>query len=412
MKKGRVNTNVVKSCIVIGGALLCYIAICIMLFFFYHHATPFILPTEKVDLAQVIVDSLSNSVTIATGIADAVIALVLMINRKEIPKWEIIFFAALFFGLILFNAVANRYSLSIYWVELVDGIIFLFGMFILLLFGGRVLRQAEKGWKKLRIIGNIGNKKIIAAQIFSVKKVTTATNVTYTCNSLDYFLRNGHDINGILSVSYKLPRQRDNTFNIIRDSYLTFVADGSEETEKTLINLLEAEKASLTAELQKISSSSAVTLENCCTARLLIIYTAFLKMLKHVSEKDGSGWYGGEAYIGELSMGTGELGIPPDIEHRLFTLFRTGLLGAILLGPDLRYIFSYQKDGYKTGRQYSAICLSDFADSSSNKVCLFTLNDSTRPVPQYITEAIRKEEDRIAETFIKWKEVKSDGKSS
>lgn len=123
-------------------------------------------------------------------------------------------------------------------------------------------------------------EKIIAAQIFSVKKVTTATDITYTCNSLDYFLRNGHDINGIFSVSYKLPRQRDNTFNVIRDSYLIFVADGSEETEKTLINLLETEKASLTAELQKISSSSAVTLEDCCTARLLIIYTAFLKMLK------------------------------------------------------------------------------------------------------------------------------------
>lgn len=162
MKKGRVNTDVVKSCIVIGEALLCYIAIYIMLFFFYHHATPFILPTEKVDLAQVIVDSLSNSVTIATGIADAVIALVLMINRKEIPKWEI-FFAALFFGLILFNAVANRYSLSIYWVELIDGIIFLFGMFILLLFVGRVLRQAEKEWKRLHIIGK---KKLLQPRFF------------------------------------------------------------------------------------------------------------------------------------------------------------------------------------------------------------------------------------------------------
>lgn len=401
MKKRSVNTDVVKSCIEIGGALLCYIAICVVLFFFYRHATPFTLPTEEVDLAQIIVDSLSNSVTIATGIADAVVTLVLMSNRKEIPKWKVILFAALFFGLILFNAVANRYPLSIYWVELVDGIIFLFGMFILLLSGGYALQQAERGKKKLRIIGNIKNKKIIAAQVFSVKKVTTATDVTYTCNSLDYFLRNGHDINGILSVSYKLPRQRDNTFNVIRDSYLTFVADGSAETEKTLIDLLEIEKASLTAELQKISSSSAVTLEDCCTARLLIIYTAFLKMLKHVSGKDGSGWYGGEAYIGELSMGTGELGIFPDIEHRLFTLLRTGLLGAILLGPDLRYIFSYQKDGYKTGRQYSAICLSDFANSTSNKVCLFTLNDTTKPVPQYITEAIRREENRIVEMIHK-----------
>lgn len=299
--------------------------------------------------------------------------------------------------LILFNAVANQYPLSISWVELVDSIIFLVGMFILLYFGEHTLRQSEERGKKLRIIGNIKNKKIIAAQIFSVKKEATATDVIYTCNSLDCFFKSGNNINGILTVSYTLPRQRDSTFAVILESYLTFVADGSTETEKTLINLLETEKASLTEELKKIPFPNAITLADCCKARLLIIYTAFLKMLKHTPEGDGDRWYGGEAYIGELSMGAGELGIAPDIEHRLFTLFRTGLLGAILLGPDLRYVFRYQKDGYKAGRQYSAICLPHLTGSDPNKVCLFTLNDTTSPVPQYITEAVRKEENRIAE---------------
>lgn len=400
MKKRKIDIDFVKSCVAIIGALICYIVICILMFFFYHRATPFTAPEERVDLAQAIIAALSNSVTITTGVADAIIALVLVISSKEIPKWKIIFFATLFFVLILFNAVANRYPLSIFWVELVDGFIFLLGMFTLLLFGERMSQRIEEG-KKTRIIGTIKNKKIIATQVFSVKKVSTATNVVYTCNSLDYSLKNGHDINGILSVSYKLPRQRDNTFELIRDCYLNFVADGSSETEKTLIDLLEEERDSLIEELQKISSPNAVTVEDCCIARLLIIYMAFLRMLKHTPGGDDSGWSGGEAYIGELNVSSGELGINPDIEHRLFTLLRTGLLGAVLLGPSLRYIFSYQKDGYKIGRQYSAICLSNPSDSTSNKVCLFALNDTTKPVPQYITEAIRKEENRIAEAIHK-----------
>ena len=120
---------------------------------------------------------------------------------------------------------------------------------------------------------------------------------------------------------------------------------------------------------------------------------------------------GFNTYIGELCMGTGELGIRTDIEQRLFTLLRTGLLGAILLGPDLRYIFSYQKNGYKSGRQYSAICLSDFnGQSSSNRVCLFTLNNKDKPVPQYITEALRKEEYRIVETIHKLEGRENNGK--
>lgn len=90
---------IVKSCVVIAGTVLCYIVICAIIFCFYRHATPFTPSEEKVDLAQVVIATLSNSVTIAAGLADAVIALVLRANKKEIPKWKITLFAGLFFCL-------------------------------------------------------------------------------------------------------------------------------------------------------------------------------------------------------------------------------------------------------------------------------------------------------------------------
>ena len=411
MKKRRDIVEVVKSWCVIIGTTLCYIVLSLINVYFYHHVAPLEPPSGEVDLAKVIIEVLSNSITIAAGATDGLVAFLLGCGKKEISRKKIAIFAILFFVLIVFNAVANRIALSVFWIELVGGIIFLLGMAGLLFIGECKAEPFEGGKRRPKIIGNIKNKQIIAAQIFSVKREIEPTKVVYVCNLLDHSIKSGHDINGILSVSYELPRQIFSTFEVIHASYLNFVTDGSLDTKEKLVELLESESNNLVQRLRMIQSSDEVKLEDCCIARLLIIYMAFLKMLKHTSGDDNSGWYGGESYIGELCMGTGELGIRTDIEQRLFTLLRTGLLGAILLGPDLRYIFSYQKNGYKSGRQYSAICLSDFnGQSSSNRVCLFTLNNKDKPVPQYITEALRKEEYRIVETIHKLEGRENNGK--
>lgn len=416
MKKARKYRDQIKSVIVILGTLFCYIVVSVVMFLFYRNATPYVPPEEQLDLPKVILESLSNTITIVGGVVDGIIAVVFWCYNKNTSRLKIIIFTALFFGLIAFNTVASRYPLTISWVALVDSTIFVVGMVLLLVLRDRNQQPVQEGTKKFRI-GNIRNKKIIAEQIFSVKRELTATDVVYTCSSFDYSYKPGHDINGILSVSYKIPRGIDNTFEAIRNMYLALITEGSKETKERLVSLLESEANQLINYLKTIPSSSEITLLDCCKARILLIYKAFLTMLDPQPEHQSIGWYGGEAYIGEICLGDGELGISEEIEHRLFTLLRTGILGSILLGPDLRYIFRYHKDGYKTGRCYSAICFPSTSGSSSGvtncRLCLFTLDDiQSGTIPQYITEAIRKEENRIAEGLHKMERGDINGESA
>lgn len=376
-----------RSVIICIGTLITYVGICALLFFLYKRAIP-VVPSSGNDIAQVILNVLSNSVTIWSGLIDIVATIILWRwKQANAPRWEILVFSVLFFLLVLFNSFALAYPLSSSWIVLIDSLFFVIGVVLLLL---RLLsaqaQQEELPTKgKMRIIGSINNRFIVAEQVYTVKKVIVQ-NVTYTFNSIDYRLRNGYNINGILSVTYSLPYQDDATFTLIRSCYLNYISDGSEETKTELIKLLKTESSSLIARLKKISSAEEVQPKDCCTARILMIYLAFLRRLDS-SEGD---------YIGELSLGEGQLGIPVDIEVRLFTLLRTGLLGAILLGPEIRYCFSYRKSGYKAGRKYSTICLPTIDGSPSNKVCLFALeNISTTSIPSHVIDAIREDENRI-----------------
>ena len=109
-------------------------------------------------------------------------------------------------------------------------------------------------------------------------------------------------------------------------------------------------------------------------------------------------------YIGEFSFGEGELGLDTDVERRLFTLRRTGLLGAMLLGRNMRYLFDYHKDGYKTGRHYSASCLQDQEGLLSNMLCSFIMSvTNVHILPFYACKAISDEEKRICDALIKIK---------
>ena len=70
MKKRRDIVEVVKSWCVIIGTTLCYIVLSLINVYFYHHVAPLEPPSGEVDLAKVIIEVLSNSITIAAGATD------------------------------------------------------------------------------------------------------------------------------------------------------------------------------------------------------------------------------------------------------------------------------------------------------------------------------------------------------
>lgn len=403
MEKHKLHSGIsIHPIIVNGGAVVVYIAICVGFILACRWNAASIDESIEKSLAEVLLDTISNTITIATGIIDISIAVVLGWQRKDIPRKRIAFVTVTFFAFVYFNSVALEYPLNSKWIVFVDSLFFVLNAAIVLLQKSK--ESTLQNNKPQRIIGNINNKHIIAEQLFSVKRIEKSDQIIYALNSMEHTVKGEHDVNGILSVTYRLPVEDDTSFAFIRNAHHAFVCEGKEETKNELIKTLTREKNKLTQKLQNISSPEEVTPDDCCLARLLIIYLAFLRILNppvESSDEEGRNknveWYGGEAYIGELSLAEGEIGIDVEIEKRLFTLLRTGLLGAVLVGHELRYLFSYKKDGYKIGRRYSAANLSSSEDTSSNIICLITLaNIHTKTIPQYITDAIRREENRIA----------------
>lgn len=388
------------------GSTFVYAAICIgiILYSKNHSAVPqnpVIPQNQGHDIAKVLLESLSNSVTIILGIADIIVAAILLWQKKETSKTSIALFTIAFLVFVYFNVFALNYPLSADWIVLIDGLLFAFCASYSFLWGAQGSRNLPQ---KGKVLGKIAHKNIIAEQLFSYKRTVKGGYAIYTVTSDEHILKSEHDINGILSVTYRLPHEDDITFELIRNTYHNLIDDGNETTRTTLIDTLNLEKDKLTNRLKKIPSADKVTPNDCCLARILVIYLAFLRILDPQPADSGApeggrdnGWYGGESYIGELSLEEGKIGLDVEIEQKLFSLLRTGLLGAILVGNESRYIFSYKKNGYKVGRRYSATVLCDSDESPWKKVCMFTLTGiQTNSIPQYITNGIINEEKRVA----------------
>ena len=107
--------------------------------------------------------------------------------------------------------------------------------------------------------------------------------------------------------------------------------------------------------MKKLRALSLQDIEkvNCCEARLVLCYSNLERMVNTPTYS-----------IVELEDGA--LGINEEIDRKLFTMTRTGILGAVPFGENLRYSFKYSKQGIKTGRQYSATVLG--AEGKENNV--------------------------------------------
>ena len=93
-----------------------------------------------------------------------------------------------------------------------------------------------------------------------------------------------------------------------------------------------------------------------------------------------------------------------EIEKRLFTYFRTGILGAMFLGQNDIYTFDYWKDGSKVGRKY---CAFQIRSEEKTLVCMVVLKErKNNLLSKDIVEAIRKIEKKLDDN---WKDKKEIG---
>ena len=236
----------------------------------------------------------------------------------------------------------------------------------------------------------IKNSKIAGMQIFECSMIEDRDTINYDIHSVDHLSNNGNDINGMLSVTYKLKKADVSGFEFVTKTYQSLVESANDDVKDELIKLIEGKCTQIRKHLETINSVSDVTKDDCCLARMLVMYNAYLKILKPPA---GGTSPTPDSYIGEQDFKDGDLGVDVDIEKRLFTLIRTGLLGGVLAGPNCIYHFQYRKDGYKEGRQYCVFHINDGSTGNQSRffLCLVVLKESTMSaIPAYLLQSIRR----------------------
>lgn len=405
----------VKSLFCNLGIIAIYIVLGITLFEVsrcFNHAAP---ETGDYELGELIWDSFFSVVSGALAVIEIIAALVLVKTRKDCSKSRIIVFSIITYAVAIFDNVAIKYPLPQSVIVLTHFFLFVALVAYVLLMKPKVIIERVPQPKSdnvalKRAISGTENKKIIAIQMYSITTehhmVNGIEKTRYIVKSGESFIRDGYDLNSVSAITYELDRTVVDEFEAILQSYRKFLKYGNDETKDKLIESLNKKIDELKKRLKTIEEQKReVTKEDCCIARVLVLYLSFKRIL--LPNPNATETYAN--YIGEISLNDGDLNLEEKTEQKLFTLIRTGLLGAALLGDKNRHVFHYRKDGIKQGRKYCAsqvtcnnIIQEDEIISQIMDICLFTVEEKQNAaIPRFVFDSIEKREELIQKALNK-----------
>lgn len=371
-------------------------------------------PNSDADLGSLVWESLINVASGAVFFIDILVSGLLLRYAKHLRKSRIIIMSVLVFVITSFDNIAIKYPLQHEWIALANLAAIIFCATIVLLQKQEIihipqyipLSNSYSNGEITRALRNTDNKKIIAAQLYKIETSQVFTedrterirfDVSHIGND---FVRVGHDINSISRISYELDRDIVDSFPIILRLYHDFRNNGDDNTKSALLKTINEKIAVLEAKLQTIDAAQrSVTKDDCCIARALTIFLSF----KHILSPPPGTHESQDDYIGEISLHDGDLKLKPETENQLFSLYRTGILGAALLDNDLRHVFHHRKGGIKGGRKYVASQLicdtgtdNDRFSTQTMYICLFTIKENNIAfIPGYMFKSISEREEEI-----------------
>lgn len=374
-------------------------------------------PDPDTNLGRIVWDSLFSIPSAAFFFVDFIVSIILL-RRKNLRKGRIICMAVVLFIVATFNNIAIGYPLQQEWIALTNfTAVFFFAVVMLLQkaennITGYPRNNSFSNSEITKTMGNTDNKKIIAVQLYKVETSQVFTEdhserirfeVSHIGND---FVRAGYDVNSISKISYELDREIVDAFPIILNLYHQFRANGDDTTKNAILTIINEKISLLEATLHSIETlQRPITKADCCLARALTIFLSF----KHILSPPPGAKESQDDCIGEISLHDGDLKLSSETESQLFSLYRTGILGAALLDKDLRHIFHYRKDGTKAGRKYSVsqlICDTgkdiDKFSSQTMYICLFTIKESdTSFIPGFVFKSISEREEEITNVLNK-----------
>lgn len=374
------------------GIVLIFVGIFLNLLFtgLNNEAVHVVSSSEK-DLFEIIFNCITSEVSIVLLIGEIIF---LILGRSTYKKEQIrkIVQSVGVWIMVCFYQVAILYPLNQYFVAIV-GLGFCIICLMYALSPTKYTEIESIGYVK-DVLKKLNNDKIVSVQTYNVEKKEVGQDVIYNLTYDDSLSKSTTNINGILSIEYTISKEELTTIESVVSTYLQLVDTGNDRTEESLVAVLESSIVRMKNILAKIEKAEDVTERDCCTARILLIYLSFLKILRNPS-----GNTDGES-VSEFGIGDGEVCSNLDVERKLFTMIRSGLLAAAVLGENLRYIFMYKKDGYKNGRKYCVSKIRNSHKGDNFMICLIALKeDKYRGIRSDVMRAIGQIERKMETLF-------------
>lgn len=244
-------------------------------------------------------------------------------------------------------------------------------------------------------IETISNRNILSIQLFRVNHKLEDGMDKFTFRCIDHMENTSknvdYDVNCMMVTTLELPHEEYKAFLLAQTAYNMVMDSGLKIDEDDFLSIVKKEKIQLMKKLRALSLQD-IEKVNCCEARLVLCYSNLERMVNTPTYS-----------IAELEDGA--LGINEEIDRKLFTMTRTGILGAVLFGENLRYSFKYSKQGIKTGRQYSATVLGAEGKENNKLVCLTTMaeRNGKSSVSDSLFQYVKRCENKITNTIRKEK---------
>lgn len=201
------------------------------------------------------------------------------------------------------------------------------------------------------------HEAITSIQLYRVVKNEDAQKICYDIEYLDSGHRNDPSLNAVLNTQLNISKENHELLKPFLEAFEKYLLAQDAATQKTIRNTMEVLSKSHIAKLKSeltshISSVSDITIEDCCSSRLILTY---LSCLDRVGKENAGDYVG--VHCKSLNV-CSEKSEAAEINKQLFSKFRTGLLGALLM-KSRPYVFYYEREhnNAKVDRQYISFLL-------------------------------------------------------
>lgn len=390
-EKNRNNYIIPKRYVYILWSISYVVCISALFYLSKNYYKPIKTWNETNSILDTIWDELGNSITVVSGLLCLFLDFISQ-REKQIEPWTKRIIAFSLFVLFNFCRCANVLRLTANQFSLIVFVFYLINVILIVFLSNRSIANEQINNLRLKsILGKIRNQNIVSIQLFEVEETKEGEYCKYTFKYIDALCQVENDINGMLSTTYKIKNEYVSEMTLVLLGYQKLIESGTDEVKNTLIASIERNKEKLLNELKQINNINDVDKEQCCIARMFILYLTIENMLQ-------------DANSAGIQLLDGVLGLENiEIEKRLFTYFRTGILGAIFLGKNDIYTFDYWKDGSKLGRKY---CAFQIKSEEKSLICLVVLKErKNNLLSKDIVEAIKKIEKKLDDSWKDRKEI-------